>query len=129
MEIIKTAKMCAWTALLLFAFAATSTAQSAAPQQPSQGPVQTTPKGEANGAQANQKASDAEKKDSEQRLSPAEAAELFKSVDEILQFVSKDTGLPIKTPVKRELASRETVEKYISEQAEQDEDRPGVVCL
>ena len=62
------------------------------------------------------------KKLTEQRISPAEAAELFKSVDEIMAFASKDTGLVIKTQVKRELASRETVEKYISERMEDDED-------
>jgi len=30
-------------------------------------------------------------------VSPQEAKELFRSVDEILQFVSKDTGLPSTT--------------------------------
>src|SRR5947207_15907937 len=30
------------------------------------------------------------------QITPAEAKELFRSVDEILRFASKDTGLPIK---------------------------------
>ena len=36
-------------------------------------------------------------------VTKAEADALFKSVDEILKFVSDHTGLPIKSPVKREL--------------------------
>ena len=62
------------------------------------------------------------KTEAEQHISPEEAAELFKSVDEIIAFASKDTGLAIKNPVKRELASRETVEKYIAERMDDDED-------
>src|SRR3569832_1558532 len=34
----------------------------------------------------------------ERRMTQAQADELFKSVDEILAWVSKDTGLPIKHP-------------------------------
>jgi len=102
-------------AVLVLACAAAASGQSAAPQP--DGPAKT-----AASAAPSQSAPNAEKKAAEQRISPEEAAELFKSVDEILQFASKDTGLPIKTPVKRELASRETVEKYISERLEDDED-------
>jgi hypothetical protein len=56
------------------------------------------------------------------RLSPKEAEELFRSVDEILQFVSKDTGLPIKHAVKRQLASRDEVVKYVERKQSEDED-------
>jgi hypothetical protein len=58
----------------------------------------------------------------EKRISPAEAKELFASVDEILEFVSNDTGFPIKHPVKRELASRDVVQKYVEGRLEDDED-------
>jgi hypothetical protein len=58
----------------------------------------------------------------EKRLSPKEAEELFRSVDDILQFVSKDTGLPIKHPVKRQLASRDEVVKYVERKQAEDED-------
>ena len=58
----------------------------------------------------------------EQKISKAEADELFRSVDQILQFVSKDTGLPIKHPVKRKLASREEVVKYLEDNMKGDED-------
>ena len=46
----------------------------------------------------------------EQKISPQEADKLFHSVDEILQFASKDTLFPIKREVKRQLVSRDEVE-------------------
>jgi hypothetical protein len=66
------------------------------------------------------------------KITSAEAQELFKSVDEILKFVSERTGLPIKSPVKRELTSREQLEKYINQRMAEDEDaqrlkRSGIV--
>ena len=56
-------------------------------------------------------------------ITPAEAKELFRSVDEILHFASKDTGLPIKKKVKRTIVSRAQVEKYIGEKFKDDADR------
>jgi hypothetical protein len=49
----------------------------------------------------------------EHRLTAAEAKELFRSVDDILQFASDHTGLPILHSVKKKLATREEVAKYI----------------
>jgi hypothetical protein len=57
------------------------------------------------------------------QITPAEAKELFRSVDEILRFASKDTGLPIKKKVKRTIVSREQVEKYIGDKFKNDADR------
>jgi hypothetical protein len=57
------------------------------------------------------------------KISPAEAKELFESVDEILRFASNDTGLPIKKKVKRTIVSREQVEKYIGAKFKDDADR------
>src|SRR5438874_1601608 len=57
-----------------------------------------------------------------QKLSPAQAEELFRSVDEILQFASKDTSFPIKHEVKRKLVSREEVEAFVSQHITEDED-------
>jgi len=51
---------------------------------------------------------------SEVKITPRQAEELFHSVDEILQFDSKQTGLPIKREVKRKLTSREEVESYLT---------------
>ena len=50
----------------------------------------------------------------EVKITPRQAEELFHSVDEILQFDSKETGLPIKKEVKRKLTSREEVESYLT---------------
>jgi hypothetical protein len=58
----------------------------------------------------------------EQKISPQEAQELFRSVDEILKIVSQDTGLPIKEPVKRRLTSRDEVVAYVSKHMAEDED-------
>jgi hypothetical protein len=85
-------------------------AQSAPP------PVQQQ-KAAGEGARATQAQAEAE-----QKISPKEAEELFRSVDEILQFASKDTSLPIKQPVKRTLTSRDQVVAYITKHMSEDED-------
>ncbi len=64
-----------------------------------------------------------EKEPKDHIITPAEAKELFQSVDEILRFASKDTGLPIKKQVKRTIVSRAQVEKYIGEKFKDDADR------
>ena len=43
------------------------------------------------------------------KITPRQAEELFHSVDEILAFDSKETGLAIKREVKRKLTSRDEV--------------------
>jgi hypothetical protein len=55
-------------------------------------------------------------------VSPKEAKELFKSVDEILKFASDDTGLPIKHEVKRKLISRDQVQSYLLSNMKEDKD-------
>ena len=52
--------------------------------------------------------------DKEIKITPHEAEELFHSVDEILRFDSKETGLPIKHEVKRRLTSRDEVISYLT---------------
>jgi len=59
----------------------------------------------------------------EHKINAVEARELFQSVDEILRFASRDTGLPVKKHVKRTIVSREQVEKYINEKFKNDADR------
>src|SRR3954447_3481190 len=61
-------------------------------------------------------------RDDKPKISPRQAEELFKSVEEILQFVSEDTKLPVKHPVKRKLVNRDTVEKDLTERLKNDED-------
>jgi hypothetical protein len=58
----------------------------------------------------------------ETTVSRKEAKELFRSVDEILQFASQDTGLPIKHKVKRRLAKRDEVQSYIEKNLKEDKD-------
>jgi hypothetical protein len=57
----------------------------------------------------------------EVKITPHEAEELFHSVDEILAFDSKRTGLPIKKQVKRRLTSRDEVVGYLTKHMK-DED-------
>jgi hypothetical protein len=57
----------------------------------------------------------------EVKITPREAEELFHSVDEILEFDSKQTGLPIKKQVKRKLTSRDEVVAYLTKHVN-DED-------
>ncbi len=57
----------------------------------------------------------------EVRITPREAEELFHSVDEILAFDSKHSGLPIKKQVKRRLTSRDEVVAYLTKHMK-DED-------
>ncbi len=58
----------------------------------------------------------------EKRISPKEAAELLASVDQILKWVSEDTGLPIKHEVKRQLATRDKVMKFLEDRMKEDKD-------
>jgi len=43
----------------------------------------------------------------ETKITPQQAEQLFRDVDTILDFASKDSALPIKHEVKRRLASRD----------------------
>jgi hypothetical protein len=60
--------------------------------------------------------------ESEKKISPQEAQELFRSVDEILKFVSKDTTLPVRESVKRNLVNRDEVVAFIRKHMDEDED-------
>jgi hypothetical protein len=50
----------------------------------------------------------------EVKITPRQAEELFHSLDEILEFDSKQTGLPVKKAVKRKLTSRDEVVSYLT---------------
>jgi hypothetical protein len=69
-----------------------------------------------------QKATNANAGTPEQKISPKEAEELFHDVDQILQFASKDSGLPIKNEVKRRLTSRDEVVAYLEKNMAEDKD-------
>ena len=72
-------------------------------------------------AQASADATQPSAQKPEVKITPHEAEELFHSVDEILAFDSKHTGLPIKKEVKRRLTSRDEVVAYLTKHMK-DED-------
>jgi len=54
-------------------------------------------------------------------ITPEQAQQLFALVDELIKFSSEETGLPIKTTVKRRLTTRAAVETYLEEKFKEDE--------
>jgi hypothetical protein len=63
-----------------------------------------------------------DKPKSETRITPEEAKQLFAMVDVLLKFSSQESGLPIKSDVKRQLTTRSDVEGYLREKFDEDED-------
>jgi hypothetical protein len=55
-------------------------------------------------------------------MTPAQAKELFSSLDTIMQFASDDSKLPMKHAVKRKLTTRTAVEKYLVDKMKDDKD-------
>jgi hypothetical protein len=56
------------------------------------------------------------------QISPREAEELLRSVDQILKFSSEDTRLPIREPVKRKLASADEVKQFFADRLREDKE-------
>jgi hypothetical protein len=102
-----------------------SQGQSADQQQSSQSPasasVPAAGSDKSQGVSA-QKPGTAASEETEKKITPQEAQELFRSVDEILKFVSKDTTLPVRETVKRNLVNRNEVVAFIRKHMEEDED-------
>ncbi|PYV45286.1 MAG: hypothetical protein DMG94_12320, partial [Acidobacteria bacterium] len=74
---------------------------------------------------SDQKAAPSDEKPSdkaETKITPQQAEELFRDVDTILDFASKDSALPIKHEVKRRLASRDEVVSYLKKNMAEDKD-------
>ena len=57
----------------------------------------------------------------EYHITPDQAKELFALVDQVIQFSSQETGLPIKSSVKRTVTTRAAVESYLNEKFQEDE--------
>ncbi|MDR3797740.1 MAG: hypothetical protein P4K93_06285 [Terracidiphilus sp.] len=55
------------------------------------------------------------------KITPEQAQKLFALVDVLIKFSSDETGLPIKSSVKRQLTSRDEVEKYLEEKFNEDQ--------
>jgi hypothetical protein len=64
---------------------------------------------------------DSSSKKTENHITPEQAKELFALVDQLIQFSSQETGLPIKSSVKRTLTTRAAVESYLNEKFQEDE--------
>jgi len=86
--------------LLCFATAATAQQPPAAQVPPAQ-------------AQSSEKAA--------VKITPEQARRLFSLVDELIGFSSRETGLPIKSDVKRKLTNRAAVEEYLDRKFEEDQ--------
>jgi hypothetical protein len=54
-------------------------------------------------------------------ITPDQAKQLFALVDELIKFSSQETGLPIKSTVKRQLITRAAVESYLKEKFDEDQ--------
>lgn len=98
--------------------ASSAQAQNTSPQNAAPQNTQPTDKS-ASGAQATpqDQSKPAQPQGDDQgdvKITPREAEELFHSIDEILDFDSKQTGLPIKREVKRKLTSRNEVVSYLT---------------
>jgi hypothetical protein len=64
----------------------------------------------------------ADSKPTEPKITPQQAEQLFRDVDTILDFASKDTTLDIKHGVKRRLTSRDEVVAYLKKNMAEDKD-------
>jgi hypothetical protein len=95
-----------WALAAAFCLAA---ATAAGAQQPAASAPQANP------------APDAAKAKPETRITPDQARQLFSLVDELIKFSSQETGLPVKSDVKRQITSRADVESYLNKKFEEDE--------
>src|ERR1039458_10108488 len=61
------------------------------------------------------------KPSTETHITPEQAKQLFSLVDQLIQFSSQETGLPVKSTVKRQLTTRTALESYLNEKFHDDE--------
>ncbi len=57
----------------------------------------------------------------ETRITTEQAKELFALVDELIRFSSSETGLEVKSEVKRQMTTRDEVERYLDKKFAEDE--------
>ncbi len=102
-------------------FGSAGRAQDRSAQGAAEGQNQTQGQQSTPPAQPPSKASPSAQEKDEVKITPQEAQELFHSVDEILLFDSKHSGLPVKKEVKKRLTSRDEVVAYLTKHMK-DED-------
>jgi len=96
------------------------TTMFAAAQSPESPPAPD--KSENSGSQkSGQDKSQSSSKKPETHITPEQAQQLFALVDQLIQFSSEESGLPIKSSVKRQLTTRTAVESYLNQKFEEDE--------
>jgi hypothetical protein len=105
-------------ACVLVSVASAQQGTTPAPAKPAQGQGQGNPPSATDGQHTREQP----ETQPETKISPKEAEELFRSIDDILKFASKDSGLPIKQDVQRRLTSRDEVAAYIQKHMSEDED-------
>jgi hypothetical protein len=119
--------------VLLFSLAAAAWAQQSAPTPQPAAPIPPASSapaaGQASPAGSAPPASDAKPSAAPSnqtgkfatKITPEQAKQLFALVDELIKFSSDETGLPIKSTVKRTLTTRTAVESYLDEKFNEDE--------
>jgi hypothetical protein len=111
----------ALTAMLCLAAPVSRAQQPANPaQQPAGGAAQTNPPQHDSDSAPGKAGNDKPK--AETHITPAQAKELFALVDTLIKFSSDETGLAIKSDVKRQMTTRAVVEAYLKEKFEDDQD-------
>src|SRR5579864_3827332 len=90
-------------------------------QQRAQAPDQKTGKPDSNSSLEAGKEADAAK-GTETKITPEQAQQLFRDVDTILDFASKDTSLPKKHEIRPRLGNRDEVVSYLKKNMAEDKD-------
>src|SRR5579872_4700743 len=113
----RTEERSSWVLRLLFAVVLAACVSMQAPafaqdKQPADNPPQPAKSTTQEQPKTSPPADEADKP--EVKITPRQAEELFHSVDEILDFDSKQSGLPVKREVKRKLTSRDEVVSYLT---------------
>ena len=83
---------------------------------------QTAGAGDSSTASQGDSSKPADSKTKETKITPQQAEQLFRDVDTILDFASKDTTLGIKHSIKRRLTSRDEVVAYLKKNMAEDKD-------
>ena len=108
----------ALTAVFCLLTAGMAAAEPLAQQQPAPGQQQSAPQSAPSQPAPQGQTGD---KDKPTHITPDQAKQLFALVDQLIQFSSDESGLPIKSTVKRKLITRDEVETYVKTKFDEDE--------
>jgi hypothetical protein len=95
-----------WCSLTLAVFIGIGSAAAGAQKSPKPAPQPAPPSAD---------------KEAPTHITPEQAKQLFSLVDELLKFSSQETGLPVKSDVKRQITSKAAVETYLKQKFDEDE--------